>query len=942
MTPLQFLSARWPEIDALLDQALALPPAQWPGWLDALTGESAALRETLSLLLQAQAGTDDGFLAVLPQLPVSAAPGDDPAPGDQVGPYRLIEPLGRGGMGLVWHAERTDGRLRRAVALKLPRLAWGGATAERLARERDILAALDHPHIARLLDAGVDDQGRPFLALERVQGQAIDQYCAAQALDVPARLALLLQVAAAVAHAHGRLVVHRDLKPANILVTADGQVRLLDFGIAKLLEGDHTQETALTRLAGAALTPDYASPEQIRGEPLGVASDVYSLAVVAYELLAGVRPYRLKRGSAAELEEAIASADVPLASSMAASPALRRALRGDLDAILNQALKKTVAERTASADAFAQDIERHLRGEPVLARPDGRRYRLGKFLRRHRVGVAMGSTVALAVAAGSGVAIWQALAARAEAERASAEVTRQEAVRNLYIDVMTRLSVLGRDDAAALAAPGAVHRVLREELDAYARRYQRLPGAVQAQLEAVTLQLNYGNDFAGSLEVGQRYLAHLKQHGAEPALVINAHAMLGGTLFQLRRLDESLAMRRAGVAWSPQADDDRTASARLLLSRDLGNMLSARGLRSEARTVLANAEALAQRRFPNSLFQVKTLQAVAGFHATFDDQRALHYARLAQAAQEAASTADDATREHGLFILGGALLGVGQPGDAVPALREGLALNIKLYGKTDRNTVRAIGRLAAALARSGGLSEAQALLDEALQQQPVSAGAAPTPNRLLLQARQLELAWLRGDAAGAVDLLASDPADHLRWLASRGGDLFLSLEVRALLLAGRPADALARAQRLHRDWRDRDLPSAAWLRILETLALAQLGAGDTAAARTTAGRLLAMLAAEQARGSWAWRSANTLAGLAAARSGDGATALQYLAAADAVTAVAPSAVERADAMLLRAQALVLAGRPDEARRAARSVLASLPGQHSASPRLALARRLADG
>ena len=241
--------------------------------------------------------------------------------GALVGPYRLLRELGVGGMGSVWLAERADGTLKRQVALKLPRASWARGLAERMARERDILASLEHPNIARLYDAGTDAQGRPFLALEYVEGQPIDVYCSERALSIRQRLQLLLEVASAVTFAHSRLVVHRDLKPSNILVTADGQVRLLDFGIAKLMEGDRTQETQLTQMAGRALTLDYASPEQIRGEPIGTASDVYSLGVVAYELLAGAKPYKLKRGSAAELEETIATVDAPLASATAADPA---------------------------------------------------------------------------------------------------------------------------------------------------------------------------------------------------------------------------------------------------------------------------------------------------------------------------------------------------------------------------------------------------------------------------------------------------------------------------------------------------------------------------------------------------------------------------------------------------------------------------------------------
>jgi len=293
-------------LSALLDEALDLDEAAREAWLVALPGDAAALAPTLRKLLARQASKETNDL---PGLPVRFdLPGETDAgfkPSDSVGPYRLLRALGHGGMGEVWQAERADGALKRKVALKLPHVSWAPGLAERFAREREILASLEHPNIARLYDAGFDPHGRPYMALEYVEGVPIDEFCKQRALPVEGRLRLLLQVADAVAFAHSRLVVHRDLKPGNILVTDEGHVRLLDFGIAKLMEGDSAQETALTRVGGRALTLDYASPEQIRGEPIGTASDVYSLGVVAFELLAGARPYKLKRQSAAALEEAI-------------------------------------------------------------------------------------------------------------------------------------------------------------------------------------------------------------------------------------------------------------------------------------------------------------------------------------------------------------------------------------------------------------------------------------------------------------------------------------------------------------------------------------------------------------------------------------------------------------------------------------------------------------
>ncbi len=434
MADLKFLAEEWPTISRRLDEALLVAPGERDTWLDALH-ETDSIKAKLRNLLSDAVGVEtDDFLGALPRLTLGA---DKEAPADGVpgaaidaviGPYRLIRELGVGGMGAVWLAERMDGGLKRQIALKLPRVSWSRGLAERMRRERDILASLDHPNIARIYDAGMDELGRPYLALEYVEGEAIDVYCKNRNLSIRERLQLILQVARAVAHAHARLVVHRDLKPANILVTAQGQVRLLDFGIAKLMEGELTQETQLTQQSGRALTLDYASPEQIRGEPIGTASDVYSLGVVAYELLTEAKPYQLKRQSAAALEDAIASVDVRPASAASTNETVSKYLRGDLDAILNKALKKNAVERYPSVDAFAQDIERHLASLPVQARPDALGYRVQKFLSRNKFPVVAAAAIGFSLIAGLSVALWQAGAAAKQRDRALALLSRNEAI----------------------------------------------------------------------------------------------------------------------------------------------------------------------------------------------------------------------------------------------------------------------------------------------------------------------------------------------------------------------------------------------------------------------------------------------------------------------------------------------------------------------------------
>ncbi|MGH8263093.1 MAG: serine/threonine-protein kinase, partial [Steroidobacteraceae bacterium] len=409
----------------LLDSALALPPDARAAWVEALGAEYGSMKTVLRELLARDDLKETGsFLATLPKFAPAIA--DTTAvfnPGDTVGPYRLERLIGTGGMGVVWLADRPDGVVKRRVALKLPHLTDASAgLAERMARERDILARLEHPHIARLYDAGIATDGRPYLALEYVEGEPINQYCEAHGSSLRARLMLVLQICRAVAYAHAHLVVHRDLKPSNILIDADGQGHLLDFGIAKLLTTDAPAEAAVTRLGGIALTPEYASPEQIQGLAVTTATDIYSLGVVVYELLATARPYAPgKTRDTFALAQAVLSTEPRRPSELTTSTTMRRALRGDLDTIVLKALKKLPEERYATVAEFADDLERYLRGEPIRARPDSSWYRARKYVGRHRLGVASAAAVIAALVTGLGVSLWQAREARIQARTAAAE-----------------------------------------------------------------------------------------------------------------------------------------------------------------------------------------------------------------------------------------------------------------------------------------------------------------------------------------------------------------------------------------------------------------------------------------------------------------------------------------------------------------------------------------
>lgn len=468
---------RWQRLQTLFHQAMALEPAQQAGFLDRI--DDAELRSELRQLI-VTGSDDDDFLAQ----PLVSGPGvedsQDDLSGQRLGPYRLLRQLGRGGMGVVYLGERADGEFEQSVAIKVVRSSWlPPRMLERFRSERQILAQLEHANIARLLDGGSTEQGQPWLVMEYVDGEPIDRYCARHRLSTRQRLHLFLDVCAAVSHAHRQLVVHRDLKPGNILVTADGVVKLLDFGIAKLLaadaDGDATDSTsAHTRLLqGATMTPEYASPEQVRGDPVSTASDVYSLGILLYELLTGMTPYRLGTSTLSEVERVVCqtpatrpSQAIGLGSARERirtdlpAPRLRRELRGDLDTIVLSALRKEPDNRYPSVEQLSEDIRRHLGGYPIVARRATRRYRIDRFVRRNALAVAASVAVVLALLAGAAATWMGLLEARRQAELAQ---TRQQELEQV---VRFQQSMLSGLDPQAVGADilGGLRRQYRESL----------------------------------------------------------------------------------------------------------------------------------------------------------------------------------------------------------------------------------------------------------------------------------------------------------------------------------------------------------------------------------------------------------------------------------------------------------------------------------------------
>ena len=691
-------------LNRLVDQALALPSAERTTWVDSLAAEYEAFKPRLKAML---ASVEDealaGFLDAMP--PIDIAPDDlvdpavwAPAAGLLVGAYRLVRQLGRGGQAEVWLGERADGLLERAAAIKLPLgLVDRPGLAERLARERAILGRLDHPNIARLYDAGLTDTGAPYLAMEFVDGEPIDQAVARRPFDAPAIVRLLLQVAEAVSYAHGALVIHRDLKPSNVLVDARGRVRLLDFGIAALVDDDGQERDRLTVDGGRALTLAYASPEQVERQPLGVATDIYSLGVLAYELLSGRRPYTLARESAGALEDAILHQEVSPPSRAAADAVRQRVIRGDLDTIVGKALQKVPAQRYVTVAAFADDLRRWLDGHPVLAQPDRWTYRAGKFLRRNRVPVAIAAAVTLAVGASAAVAYRQTAQARAaDAQAASTEA--------FITSILRQANVDGDDSGSDLLVVDLLRRAGSDVAATEA------PPATRVRL--MNLVADGLRGFGQSMEfdaMATKALAEARALGADHPEALKAGFLKANALMELGKSgDATAALTGLLPRLEQQAEADPVTYGRALrLVADIG-IVDAKFAEAEAaaRKAVEAMERHLGPRHPETAAAFRTLAEVVS-----QDHQVERALELSAQALERTLAAHKDQPDHPWILRArelraGALGDAGQLDEAVAELKRALDLRTAIQGPNSRNVGMSGHNYAGNLYRLGRLAEA--------------------------------------------------------------------------------------------------------------------------------------------------------------------------------------------------------------------------------------------
>ncbi len=563
----------WADAMAAFDAWTELPEDERAAWLASLAAAEPALHDRLQALIAADREADErSFLRPGPTTADVAASLE----GRRLGPWLIERLIGSGGMGQVWLARRTDGLYDGLAAIKLMRLSASDASANaRFAREGQLLGRLSYPNIARLLDAGVAENGERYLVLEYVDGERIDRYCDARRLGVRQRIALFTVVCAAVAHAHENLVVHRDLKPSNIFVTADGQVKLLDFGIAKLLDAeleDSGDPSELTRSGGAAMTPEYASPEQLSGGTVTTATDVYGLGLVLYGLLSGSRPFVAAATAAPSTlsrprdnpqplsrlpDDGEAAARIAAARGSSAS-ALRKALRGDIAVVVSKAIKADPAERYRSVADFADDLRATLEQRPIAARPDSFAYRSARFVRRHWFGVGAAALIAVAVAAG----VTGTLVKQREAER---QASRAVAVKRFLLDLFDQARSAVKSNGMQ-AREATINDILSAGADRVESAFAAQP-EIRDEVFGVLVDLySEGDDHERMTKLARRRVASARaSFGAEDPRTAPAEVLLAGVLLSSGENDEAKPLLDHAAVLLDKAGDTTSAERAHLL-----------------------------------------------------------------------------------------------------------------------------------------------------------------------------------------------------------------------------------------------------------------------------------------------------------------------------------------------------------------------------------------
>jgi tetratricopeptide (TPR) repeat protein len=710
-------SARWERIQAIFDDAIAAPPAEREALLATECGDDPGLLGEVESLLAAHEAADTflegaGIAAVAPWLSDPRAR-DESAQGEaseglRFGPYRVIRELGRGGMGTVFLAERADDRYQRTVAIKLVRTFAGESLERRFQKEQRILASLEHPSIARLYDAGTTPQGQPFLVMEHVRGSPIDAYCEERGLSVEDRLRLFDRVCRAVEFAHGRLIVHRDLKPSNILVTDEGVPKLLDFGVARLLEVDEDTDSSPTTVGARAMTPEYASPEQLRGDPVSTSTDVWALGVLLYRLLTGRHPYRFGSRSPQVVERTLQEERAPLPSVAVleeADPdatARARRLRGDLDTIMMAAMRLEPDRRYGTVGELRADVEAHLNGFPVCARPDSWRYRAGKFARRNRVGLSAAMAVLLAVLGGSAAVALQGRVAQREARRAAA-------TRDYLIGMFEAL-----DPDAARGPSVPVEQLLDEGAGRLETAFEGEPdtGAEVAGVLGSLYQRIGAFDKARPLLEGAR--GHLlARHGPDHAESVAASARLAQLLHEQGEVQEAEALARDAVASARTIFGPRTPELAERLG-DLGSMLNANSKSEEAAALHREALAI-HRSLADSAAIAADLNALGlALDRLGEYDEALRIMEESLQIRRAHFGARHTEVALGLLDYAAVLQSAGKFDEAIELLEECLSIRRELLGDRHPNVAYALNHIGLAQQQRGDLDAAEEALGEAL------------------------------------------------------------------------------------------------------------------------------------------------------------------------------------------------------------------------------------